>query len=172
MLRRRMMAKTQEVEEEMKEEKIVDITLEEESKELLTSLTQDMYEKIVNAKEICCVATIEGSAETQTATSTLTMGIFRTGQGWFTSKFIPDNTYGVSQNNTYKTGFQSILFRGSIEEKFLLALCNGLRNQYNYSRIVHNSEVPSSFIQGDTIRMASNGIPMGVGTNLKIYIRR
>lgn len=155
----------------MKEEKIVDITLEEESKELLTPLTQDMYEKIVNAKEIFCVATIEGSAETQTATATLTMGIHRSGQGWFPSKFIPDNTYGVPQNNTYKINFQSMIFRGSIEEKFLLALCNGMRNQYNSSRIVHYSEVPSSFVQGDTIKMTSNGIPMGVGTNLKIYIR-
>ena len=166
-----MAARTQEVEEDMKEEKIVDITLEEESKELLTSLTQDMYEKILNAKEIFCVATIEGSAETQTATATLTMGIYRTGQGWFPSKFIPDNTYGVPQNNTYKIDFQSILFRGSIEEKFLLALCSGLRDQYNYSRIMHYSEVPSSWIKGDVIRMISNGIPMGVGTNLKVYIR-
>lgn len=155
----------------MKEEKIVDITLEEESKELLASLTQDMYEKIVNAKEIFCVATIEGSAETQTATATLTMGIYNTDQGWFPSKFIPDNTYCVPQNNAYKAYFQSMLFRGSIEEKSLFVLCNGLKSQYNYLRVVHYSEVPSSWMKGDTIRMLSTGIPMGVGTNLKIYIR-
>lgn len=164
-----MMSRMQEA--EMKEEKIVDITLEEEGTELSALLTEEMYKKIITAKEIFCMATIEGSAETQTATGTVTLGIYRTDQGWYPSSFAPIKTYAIPQSNAYKTSFRSILFRGSAEEKYLMGLCSGLKDRYNSARVVCESEVPAAWMQNDKIRMVSSGIPMGVGTNLKIYLR-
>ena len=157
--------------EEMKEEKLVDITLEEEGTELSALLTEEMYKKIIAAKEIFCTATIEGSAETQTATGTVTLGIYRTDQGWYPSSFAPIKTYAIPQSNAYKTSFRSMLFRGSAEEKYLVGLCSGLKDRYNSTRVVYDSEVPAAWMQNDKIRMVSSGIPMGVGTNLKIYLR-
>ena len=170
MSRRRMMMQVQEG-KEVKEEKIVDITLEEEGAELSALLTEEMYGKIMAAKEIFCMATIEGSAETQTATGTVTLGIYRTDQGWYPSSFAPIKTYAIPQSNAYKTSFRSILFRGSAEEKYLMGLCSGLKDRYNSARVVCESEVPAAWMQNDKIRMVSSGIPMGVGTNLKIYLR-
>ncbi len=158
-------------EKEMKKEKIVDITLEEEGAELSALLTEEMYGKIMAAKEIFCMATIEGSAETQTATGTVTLGIYRTEQGWYPSSFAPIKTYAIPQSTAYKTSFQSMLFRGSEEEKYLVGLCSGLKDRYNSTRVVYASEVPAAWMQNDKIRMVSSGIPMGVGTNLKIYLR-
>lgn len=170
MSRRRIMLMNGQEDDEMKEEKIVDITLEEESKDLLTSLTQDMYEKIVNAKEIFCVATIEGSAEDQSKTGVIQVGIYSSG-GYYSSSWVPINTFITPQNNTYKTGFNLLLFRGSKEEKSLFAIANGRKSQYGSVGLTYGGNIPSGLGRSDSIRLFST-IPMGVGTNLKVYIRR